>query len=61
MGIPRLALKLHFDHTDGGLAVKGNALGEFSVAGEDRKSHWAEARIEGDTVIVSPAAVPDPK
>jgi len=55
------ALKLHFDHTDGGLVVKGGKLGEFSIAGDDRKWYWAEARIEGDTVVVSSKSVADPK
>ncbi len=55
------ALKLHFDHADGGLVVKGDKLGEFSVAGDDGKWQWADARIEGDTVIVSSPGVPDPK
>jgi sialate O-acetylesterase len=55
------ALRIHFTHTDGGLVVKGEKLGEFSVAGEDRKWHWAEAHIEGDTVVVSSASVPNPK
>jgi sialate O-acetylesterase len=54
-------LKLHFHHTDGGLVVKGEKLGEFSVAGDDRKWYWADARIEGDTVIVSSKSVPTPK
>jgi sialate O-acetylesterase len=55
------ALKLHFDHTDGGLVAKGGTLGEFSVAGEDHKWYWADARVEGDVVIVSSSSVPDPK
>ena len=55
------ALELHFAHTDGGLVVKGEKLGEFSIAGDDRKWYWADARIEGDTVIVSSKSVPDPK
>jgi sialate O-acetylesterase len=54
-------LKLHFAHTDGGLVVKGDRLGEFSVAGEDRQWHWAEARIEGDAIVVSSKSVGDPK
>ena len=54
-------LKLHFAHTDGGLVAKGEKLGEFSIAGDDRKWYWADARIEGDTVIVSSKSVPDPK
>ncbi len=53
-------LRLHFKHTDGGLVVKGDKLGEFSVAGADRTWHWAEARIEGDTVLVSSPAVKSP-
>ncbi len=55
------ALKLHFDHTDGGLVVKGKALGEFSVAGKDRQWHWADAKIDGDSVIVSSPQVSDPQ
>jgi sialate O-acetylesterase len=55
------ALRVHFDHTDGGLAAKGGKLEQFAIAGEDRKWVWADARIEGDTVLVWSAAVPDPK
>jgi sialate O-acetylesterase len=55
------AVRLHFDHTDGGLVVKGARLGEFSVAGDDHKWHWAEARIDGNTIVVSSPSVPDPK
>jgi len=55
------ALKLHFDHIDGGLAVKGEKLAEFAIAGDDRKWHWADARIEGDTIVVSSPSVPEPK
>ena len=54
-------LQLHFAHTDGGLAVKGERLGEFSIAGDDHKWYWADARIEGDSVVVSSKSVPDPK
>ena len=54
------ALRLRFDHTEGGLAVKGGKLAEFSVAGKDRKWHWADARIEGDAIVVSSPDVPDP-
>jgi len=54
------ALKLRFDHTDGGLVVKGNKLEEFSIAGKDRVWHWADARIEGDAIVVSSSSVPEP-
>jgi sialate O-acetylesterase len=54
------ALKLHFTNTDGGLVAKGDTLAEFAVAGEDRKWFWAEAKIAGDTVIVTSPQVPNP-
>jgi sialate O-acetylesterase len=34
--------------------------GEFSIAGADHKWHWATAKIEGNSVIVSSPDVPDP-
>jgi sialate O-acetylesterase len=54
------ALRIRFDHTDGGLRAKGEP-GEFSVAGEDGRWHWAQARIEGDAVILTAPEVPAPK
>jgi len=54
------ALRVLFDHCDGGLTSRGAQPGEFSVAGADRQWHWAEAKIEGDSVVVSAAGVPDP-
>lgn len=55
------SIRLRFANTDGGLVVKGDKLEEFAIAGEDRKWYWAEARIEGDTVILSSASVPHPQ
>ncbi len=55
------SLKLHFDHTDGGLVVKGDRLGEFSIAGEDGMWYWADARLEGNTITVAAGSVPNPK
>jgi sialate O-acetylesterase len=55
------AIKIHFTHIDGGLVVKGAKLEEFSVAGPDHKWHWADARIEGDTVVLSSPDVPNPQ
>ena len=42
------ALKLNFEHTDGGLVVKGEKPGEFAVAGDDRQWQWADARVQGN-------------
>jgi len=55
------SIRLHFAKTDGGLVVKGAKLEEFEIAGEDRKWYWADARVEGDTVVVSSPSVPNPK
>jgi sialate O-acetylesterase len=54
------AIKLHFDHIEGGLTARGGEPGEFSIAGDDRKWYWATARIEGDTIVVSCGSVPNP-
>ena len=55
------SIRLHFANTDGGLVVKGEKLGEFAIAGDDRKWYWADAHIEGNTVVVSSTSVPSPK
>lgn len=54
------SIRMHFAHADGGLVVRGDRLGEFSIAGDDRKWVWADARIDGDTVVVSSPSVPNP-
>jgi sialate O-acetylesterase len=55
------AVRLHFAHAEGGLVVKGDKAAEFSVAGDDHKWYWADGEVFGDTVIVSSAAVQNPK
>jgi sialate O-acetylesterase len=54
------ALRVWFDHA-AGLAARDGALRGFEVAGEDRKWHPAEARIDNSTVLVSSPAVPAPR
>lgn len=51
---------LRFAHANGGLVAKGGAPTGFVIAGEDRQWKPAQARIEGDRVIVSSAEVPRP-
>jgi uncharacterized protein with PIN domain len=51
---------LRFSHTDGGLVAKAGDLKGFIVAGADRQWQPAQARIAGDTVIVSSPAVQQP-
>ena len=53
------AIRLFFKHAEG-LAVKGEALNAFAIAGEDRKWVWADAKIDGETVLVRSPKVPNP-
>lgn len=54
------SIRLRFAHADGGLLAKGGKLQGFSIAGQDRRWHWANASIVGTAVIVSSRAVPHP-
>jgi sialate O-acetylesterase len=49
-----------FDNIEGGLVSKSEAVGEFQIAGEDRKYYKANAKIVEDAVIVSTPAVKKP-
>jgi len=57
---------LSFDHLGGGLTITGDLaatdkkLTGFAIAGEDKKFVWADAKIVGDTVVVSAASVTKP-
>jgi sialate O-acetylesterase len=51
---------LHFTQLGGGLIAKSGPLTGFTMAGEDQQFIVADARIEGDTVVVSCPAVPKP-
>jgi sialate O-acetylesterase len=54
------AAVLTFDHIGDGLMAKDGVLKGFMIAGSDKKFVPAEAMIDGDTVVVSSAAVRDP-
>ena len=49
-----------FTETGKGLAVRGDKLKHFAIAGEDRRFIWADAVIKGNTVIVSSSEVRNP-
>lgn len=60
MSVENGTIRLRFDHAEGGLAAKGGKLPAFAIAGADRKWVWADARIDGDTVVVSSPKVAQP-
>ncbi len=49
-----------FDHAEGLKAKGGGELKGFAICGNDRKWHWADATIHGDTVVLSSKDVPHP-
>ena len=53
-------IRIFFDHVGSGLVAKGEKLTGFAIAGEDRKFVWANAKIEGNTVVVWSEKVPKP-
>lgn len=66
------AIRVKFTHVGAGLMAgrkdgrapavedKGAALRRFAIAGEDRKWRWADAVVDGDTVVVRSPDVPRP-
>jgi sialate O-acetylesterase len=53
-------IRLNFTHVGGGLVAKGGPLKWFQIAGQDQKFVDADAKIDGQTVVVSSANVPAP-
>ncbi len=54
------AIRIFFDHTDGGLVCKGDKLTWWRIAGEDGQFVEADAVIDGNTVVVRAAEVKRP-
>jgi sialate O-acetylesterase len=57
MEIAGPSIRVHFRFAGQGLTAAGRPLQSFEVAGADRVFHAAVAAIDGDTVVVSAAAV----
>ncbi len=53
-------LRVAFKHAGSGLQAKGEKLTGFAVAGEDREFVWADAKIDGNSVVVSSEKVSKP-
>jgi sialate O-acetylesterase len=60
MKIAGEGVQIRFLHTGSGLEARGGPLKGFALAGSDHIFHWAEARIEGDTIVVSSLDVKTP-
>jgi sialate O-acetylesterase len=53
-------VRIRFRFAEGLRAAGGGAVRGFAVAGEDRKFVWADAVVEGETVVVSSPQVARP-
>lgn len=52
---------LTFTNTNGGLTAKGGSLKGFAIAASPMRWIWADAKIDGDTVVVSAPVVSKPE
>ena len=56
------AIRVYFENAGKGLKTSdGLAPGAFAVAGADKKFVWADAKIDGNTVVVSSPKIASPK
>ncbi len=60
MAVEGPAIRLKFTHSEGLKASDGQPLKTFAIAGDDHHFVWGDAKIDGDTVLVSGANVPKP-
>ncbi|MFM1559828.1 MAG: 9-O-acetylesterase, partial [Roseibacillus sp.] len=51
---------LSFDYANGLKARGGGPLKRFEIAGADRMWHWADADIQGGSIVVSSSKVSEP-
>jgi len=62
MAVEAGKVRVRFDHLGGGLVAKGaDKVTGFAIAGADGRFVWAEARIDGDSVLVGSDQVREPK
>ena len=54
-------IRLYFDHIGEGLEAKNDkVLKGFTIAGDDKHFFWADAEIEGETIVVSRSGLDKP-
>jgi len=61
MKIERNSIRIFFDHVGTGLKItKGQKLQHVAISGADRVWHWADAYIEGNTIVATSKKVKQP-
>ena len=62
MAVEGKTIRVKFNHVGAGLEAKGGEeLKGFAIAGADGKFVWAQAAIDGETVVVQHADIAEPK
>jgi len=54
------AIRLKFNHHEGLKSSDGKPLKQFAIAGSDQQFVWADAKIDGDMIVVSSPSVVEP-
>jgi len=55
------SIRVHFKHCGHNLIIKdGSPIKGFAIAGKDRVFHWAEAKIEGEYIVLKSSEVAAP-
>lgn len=55
-------IRIHFNHVGKGLCFRnGDRLQGFAIAGDDKRFAWADASIDGSSVLLTSKNVPNPK
>ncbi|MEN6301608.1 MAG: sialate O-acetylesterase [Armatimonadia bacterium] len=60
MAVENGKIRLTFTHADGMATKDGGPVKGFAIAGEDKKFVWAEAKIDGKSIVVSSPEVAAP-
>jgi len=58
--VEKNSIRLYFTHIGKGLVAKDGKLTGFAICSEDKKFVWADARIEGNTIVVSSKEIEKP-
>ena len=53
-------IRVQFDFAEGLAAKDGGELKRFEISGEDRKFYWADATIDGQSIVVSNSEIESP-
>jgi sialate O-acetylesterase len=53
-------IRIRYKYTDGGLQIHGDKLNGFAIAGDTGDWQWADASVDGDSVVLSSPNVPNP-